>query len=106
MPKFLVVADYSPQGAQGVQSKGGSDRATAVQQAIEGLGGTMESFHFAFGAHDAYVLVDMPDNSSAAAMALAVTATGGATTETIVLLTPAEVDAAAEKSVGYRAPGA
>ena len=106
MPKYLVVADYTTEGAKGVQSKGGSDRVAAVKQAIEGLGGTMEAFYFAFGPHDAYVISDVPDNASAAALALAVNTSGGATSETVVLLTPEEVDAAAQKSVGYRAPGA
>ena len=47
----------------------------------------------------------MPDNQAAAAVALAVNASGGAVVKTIVLLTPEEVDAAAQQSVGYRAPG-
>ena len=105
MPKFLVVADYTTEGAKGVQSKGGSARVAAVKQAVEGLGGTVEAFYFAFGAHDAYVISELPDNGSAAALAIAVNTSGGATVETIVLLTPEEVDAAAQKSVGYRAPG-
>ena len=45
------------------------------------------------------------DNESAAAVAISVNASGGAVTKTTVLLTPEEVDAAAQKSVGYRAPG-
>ena len=105
MPKFLVVADYTTEGAKGVQSKGGSARVAAVKQAVEGLGGTVEAFYFAFGSHDAYVISELPDNESAAALAIAVNTSGGATVETIVLLTPEEVDAAAQKSVGYRAPG-
>ena len=74
-------------------------------QAFEGVGGSLESFHFGFGEHDAYVIAEMPDNESAAAVALSVNASGGASTKTIVLLTPEEVDAAAQRSVGYRAPG-
>ena len=70
------------------------------------MGGTLESFYFAFGDEDAYVVVDLPDNESAAAVALTVNAAGGATTKTIVLLTPDEVDAAARRSVEYRPPGA
>jgi len=58
-----------------------------------------------FGDHDAYVIAELPDNEAAAAVALTVNASGGATTKTIVLLTPEEVDAAAQRSVAYRAPG-
>ena len=41
-----------------------------------------------------------------AAVALTVNAAGGATVTTMVLLTPEEVDAAAQRSVDYRPPGA
>jgi uncharacterized protein with GYD domain len=71
----------------------------------EGVGGSMESFHFGFGDEDAYVIVDLPDNEAAAAVALAVGASGGASVKTVVLLTPDQVDAAAERSVNYQAPG-
>jgi hypothetical protein len=46
------------------------------------------------------------DNESAAAVALTVNAAGGATVRTVVLLTPDEVDAAAQRSVEYQPPGA
>ncbi len=48
---------------------------------------------------------DLPDNEAAAATALAVNASGGVAIKTVVLLTPEEVDAAAERAVSYRAPG-
>ena len=70
------------------------------------MGGTLEAFYFAFGDIDAYVIVDVPDTEVATAVALAVNASGGATVKTVVLLTPEEVDAAAQRSVDYRPPGA
>jgi uncharacterized protein with GYD domain len=106
MPKFLLEASYTTEGAKGVQSAGGTSRRDAVAQVAEGAGGQLESFHFAFGESDAYVIVDLPDNESAAAVALTVNAAGGATVKTVVLLTPEEVDAAAKRSVDYRPPGA
>jgi uncharacterized protein with GYD domain len=105
MPKYLVEASYTREGAEGVQSQGGSSRRDAVAAMAEGLGGQMESFHFAFGDYDAVVIVDLPDNEAAAAVALAVGASGGATTRTTALLTPEQVDEAAKRSVDYRAPG-
>jgi uncharacterized protein with GYD domain len=72
---------------------------------VEGMGGQLESFYFGFGEHDAYVIADLPDNASAAAVTLAVNAAGGATSRTVVLLTPDEVDKAAGLSVAYRPPG-
>jgi uncharacterized protein with GYD domain len=106
MPKFLFAASYTPEGVKGVQSAGGTSRRDAVAQVTESVGGKLESFYFAFGDRDAYVIVDLPDNESAAAVALTVNAAGGATVRTVVLLTPDEVDAAAKRSVDYRPPGA
>ena len=105
MAKYLIEASYTHEGIKGVQSAGGSSRREAVKAALEGLGGSLECFYFGFGDHDAYVIGELPDNEAATAVAIAVGASGGATIKTTVLLTPEEVDAAAQKSVDYRAPG-
>lgn len=105
MPKYLFEANYTATGAQGIHREGGTARRAAVEKAVQGVGGRLESFHFAFGDVDAFVIVDLPDNASAAALALAVSQSGLASTKTVVLLTPEEVDAAAKKTVAYRPPG-
>ena len=105
MPKYLFEVTYTAQGAKGVLSEGGSKRRDAGTKALEGAGGKVESFYFAFGKSDAVVVVDLPDNISAAAASLALNATGAVVSHTTVLLTPAEIDAAVKKSVPYRAPG-
>jgi uncharacterized protein with GYD domain len=106
MPKFLIEASYTPEGVKGVQSAGGTSRREAVAQLAESVGGSLESFYFAFGDRDAYVVVDVPDTETAAAIALTVNASGGVSVRTTVLLTPEEVDAAAKRSIDYRPPGA
>ena len=105
MPKYLFEASYTQEGVKGVQSAGGGSRRDAVAHVAESVGGSLESFYFAFGDRDAYVIVDLPDNESATAVALTVNAAGGATVRTVVLLTPEEVDDAAKRSVDYRPPG-
>jgi uncharacterized protein with GYD domain len=50
-------------------------------------------------------MVDLPDHEAATAVALTVNSAGGAAVKTTVLLTPEEVDAAAQRSVDYRPPG-
>jgi uncharacterized protein with GYD domain len=105
MPKYLIEASYTSEGVKGLQSAGGSGRRDAVVAALESLGGSLESLYFGFGDHDVYATIDLPDNESAAALAISVNASGGAVAKTIVLLTAEEVDAAAERSVGYRPPG-
>jgi uncharacterized protein with GYD domain len=105
MPKYLVQASYTREGVEGVRAKGGSSRRDAVAETARSLGGELESFYFAFGDHDAYVVVDLPDNEAAAAVAMTVNAAGGAAVKTIVLLSAEQVDEAAKRSVEYRPPG-
>ena len=76
MPKYLVEVKYTLEGIKGVKAEGGSARVAAAKAAIEEQGGKVEAFYFAFGHNDAYVLVDMPDNVSAAAVGLIVSAGG------------------------------
>ena len=71
MPKYLVKASYTAQGARGVASEGGSSRRDAVKSATESVGGTMEAFYFAFGETDVYGICEMPDAVTAAAASLA-----------------------------------
>ena len=105
MPKYLIQASYTPDGVKGILEQGGSSRPEAVKSVVEGLGGTVESFYFAFGDDDAYVVLEMPDNASVAAVAMAVNATGAVSAKTTVLLTPEELDQATQKSVDYTPPG-
>jgi uncharacterized protein with GYD domain len=105
MPKYLFQASYTLQGVKGVQSGGGSARRDAIAQSLEGLGGSLEAFYFTFGESDVIAIADLPDNEAATAIALTVNASGGATTRTVVLLTPEEVDAAVQRSVSYTPPG-
>jgi uncharacterized protein with GYD domain len=105
MPKFLIDASYTTEGVKGVQRGGGTARREAVSKAVEGLGGRLESFYFAFGDRDVYVVVELPDNESALALAMAVGSTGAVDIRTTVLLSTEDADAAAEKSVTYTAPG-
>ena len=107
MPKFLIQVKYSPQGIKGVVEQGGSARVAQATRLIEGLGGKLESFHFAFGGTDVYVIADMPDNTAAAAGPLIIGSAGTECT-TVVLITPEEMDEAAKKAqteTGYRPPG-
>src|SRR5260370_39386369 len=101
MPKYLLEVNYTLEGVRGVVAKGGTARKTAAQAAAKSLGGKIEAFYFAFGGTDVFAIADMPDNAAAAALALNVTAAGGAEVRTVVLLGPDEIDAATEKSVKY-----
>jgi uncharacterized protein with GYD domain len=105
MPKYLLQVSYTLDGVRGVVAKGGSARKSAAQAAAKSLGGKLDSFYFAFGDSDVFTIADLPDNTAAAALALAVTAGGGATVRTVPLLTVDEIDAAAGQTVKYTPPG-
>jgi uncharacterized protein with GYD domain len=103
--KYLVIANYNAEGAKGIVAKGGTARVQAVTKAVEALGGSVESFYFAFGEDDVYTIVDLPDNVAAASLGLTVGASGVVAVRTVVLLTPEEVDRAVKVKVDYRPPG-
>ena len=105
MAKYLITASYTADGAKGVLKDGGTKRRQAAEQVIKSAGGKLEAFYFAFGAHDAYIIVDAPDHATVAAAAIAVNATGAVQASTTVLLTPEEIDQAIKKGVTYHPPG-
>jgi uncharacterized protein with GYD domain len=108
MAKYLIEAAYSHEGLKGLVKDGGTARRAAVDAAAKAMGGHVDALYWGFGTDDVYAIVEAPDNVSAAALALAIGATGAlAHYKTTVLLTADEVDQATKKSagVGYRAPG-
>jgi uncharacterized protein with GYD domain len=105
MAKFLWQASYTSDGVKGVLKDGGTSRRTTIEKLVSGVGGKLEAFYFAFGGDDVIVIADLPDQKTAAAIGLAVNASGTTTLKTTVLLTPEEIDAAAHTAVDYRPPG-
>jgi uncharacterized protein with GYD domain len=106
MAKYMLIGSYTATGAAGLIKEGGSRRVEAATAAVESAGGTLDSFYFGFGADDYYVTVDFPDHASAAAASLAVGASGSSEARLVVLLTAEDLDAASQKTVIFRPPGA
>ncbi len=104
MPKYLVEASYTVDGVKGLLKEGGSSRRTAIENAAKALGGSVDCFYFVFGDDDVIVVLDLPDNTTAAAFSLAVSAAGAASSSVRVLITPEEIDKATRQTVEYRAP--
>ena len=106
MPKYLIQASYTAEGLKGLLKEGGTKRRAAIEQAAQSVGGRLETFYYGFGSDDVYMIIDAPDNVSVAAVSLTAGAGGTATNiRTTVLLTPEEVDRAAQKTVSYRPAG-
>jgi len=106
MSKYLISASYTAEGTKGViKGGGGTARRAAVQQMAQAVEGKVDAFYYAFGEDDVYVIIDVPDNVSMAALSMAVNSSGAVRLKTTALLTPEEIDQAAKKGVNYRAPG-
>ncbi len=103
--KFLIYASYSAEGAKGVLNSGsGTKRKQLTETMINEMGGKMESFYYISNC-DAYVICELPNTAAAAAIALAIKASGMGSISTTVLLEPEELDIASKLSVNYRHPG-
>ena len=106
MAKYLMSASYTAEGTKGlIKGGGGTARRTAVQQMAQAIEGKIEAFYYALGEDDVYVILDAPDNVSAAAISLVTNASGAVRLKTTPLLTPEEIDQAARKNVRYTPPG-
>ena len=106
MPKFLIKASYTSEGARGLLKEGGSVRRDAIKKIVEGLGGKVEAFYYAYGYVDLYVITDLPDATAGLALTLAVNASGAVRLTTVPLISVEEIDAASKTAISYRAPGA
>ncbi len=105
MAKYLIQGRYTTQGIQGLVSDSASGRRADVQAAVTALGGKLEAFYYAFGEDDAVIIVDLPNNIKAAALALTTSRSGAVRVRTTTLLTVEDVDKALEIETQYRAPG-
>lgn len=107
MPSYLVQVAYNSEAVAALVKKP-HDRSAVVAKAIEKLGGSLKGAWLSFGDYDTIVVVEMPDNVSAAAFALAISAGGSCkSVKTTPLLSVEEGTAAMKKagSAGYKPVG-
>ena len=104
MPHYLHQVSYTPEAwARLIATP--QDRIAAIRTPIEKLGGRIDITFFAFGDYDVVVITDMPDNVSAAAIAIAFAAGGAVkTSKTTPLISTTETLEALKKAAtsGYR----
>jgi len=105
MPKYLIHASYTAEGARGLLKSGGTARRRAVEELLAPLGGKLEAFYFTFGDEDAILIIDLPDQIAASAIGLAGSASGSMRTRSTVLIPPEEIDEAAKRPVTFHPPG-
>ena len=106
MANYLFRANYTQAGIAGLLKEGGTGRRDALRQTVEGMGGTLRDMFYAFGDCDLFLVTELPDDETATAMSLNLSAAGALKVTVTVLVTPETLDKAVQKSVPYRAPGA
>jgi uncharacterized protein with GYD domain len=106
MGYYLIQVAYTADAVKTLV-KTPQNREDAARKAIESLGGKLHSFFFCFGDYDVVLIAEAPDNTTAAAMALATTSAGALSKfHTTTLLTTAEgMDAMKlAKKASYKPP--
>jgi uncharacterized protein with GYD domain len=107
MPLYLSRFSYTTDAMKALIDQP-QDRSAAAREMADSLGGKLLGFWYAFGEFDGVFLMEAPDNASAAAVAMAVGASGALSEiETTVLLDMDEAQEAMRKAAGatYRPPG-
>lgn len=106
MAYYLLQGAYTP-AAWAAQLQNPQNRVEVLRPVVESLGGRFESAYFAFGEYDIIVIIELPDNVSAAALSLAINAGGAVKSIKTTPLMPLEegVEAMRKASgLGYRPP--
>ena len=107
LSSYLIEVAYTPDAWAGMV-KQPQNRREAVRPVVEKLGGKFEHAWLAFGEYDIVGVVELPENTDAAAFAMAVYAGGAVKAfKTTPLLSVAEGVEAMRKAqgAGYRRPG-
>lgn len=105
MPKYLGLVKFTPEGLNGLRREGAAKRPEVGKSIAAALGGTLECYYFAFGEYDVYSILDLPDDEAAAALSIAINASGASKATITKLLTAEQVDEAFGRTVDYRPPG-
>jgi uncharacterized protein with GYD domain len=107
MSSYLIQVSYTVESVASL-IKNPQNRTETVRKSVKKLGGKLVGIWLSFGDSDVVVIVDMPDNASAAALALAVCGSGTAkSVKTTPLLSIDEGMAALKKAgnSGYKPVG-
>jgi uncharacterized protein with GYD domain len=103
MPLYKVDFGYTPK-TWAALSQAPEDRTEAVRAIAESAGGQLLGLYYAFGETDGFVLCEVPDSISAAAVAMTVLASGRfKTVKTTEIFTAQDAVQAMRKAGGMRA---
>ncbi len=108
MAKYLMLWKFKGETLQGFLKRP-NDRSKAVDETAQSVGGRLESYYWMLGGpHDGFAVLDLPDSSAAARVALVIEGSGAfIDVQMQELFSAPEVMQMARdaKGVSYAAPG-
>ncbi len=87
MATFVVLLTFTQQAKQDITDLSGLD---AAKQSIEAMGGQWKAWYMTMGQYDAVLIVETPDDETAARIALAQNSSGAVTSQTLRAFTEDE----------------
>jgi uncharacterized protein with GYD domain len=81
MATYIALVNWTDQGVR--DFKATVDRAAAVEQLAQQLGGSQTALYWTVGPYDLVSIAEFPDDESATAFALAVSSQGNVRTTTM-----------------------
>lgn len=88
MPTYISLLSFTQEGIQNVKES--PSRLDAVKKIFESMGAKIKEFYLVTGEYDAIVIAEVPDDETAAKLALTVGSTGAVRTVTLRAFTEAE----------------
>ena len=88
MPTYISLLRYTQQGVQNIKES--PARLDAAKKAFQAMGGELKQWYLVMGQYDAVVVSELPDDETAAKLALAIGAQGNIRTETLRAFTEEE----------------
>jgi uncharacterized protein with GYD domain len=87
MATFVVLLNFTEEAMRNLRDTSGLDQA---KQGVQAMGGQWKAWYLTMGQYDAVVIVEAPDDETAARIALAQAATGGVKSQTLRAFTEDE----------------
>ena len=81
MPTYVLLTTFTQRGIENVRDS--PERTEHAMELVESLGGTWKDFFVTMGRYDGVVIVDFPDDATAARAVLELAESGNVTTETL-----------------------
>ncbi len=88
MAKYILLSRFTQQGLETI--KDGPARLDAAKQTLRALGAELKDFYLTIGGYDAVVVLEAPDDETAARASLAIGSQGNVRIETLRAFTEDE----------------